>query len=99
MLKPMTKRQETIYQDMRSEAKRGYEHFNSWDWNSSSYWHEKETLRDIERIKIEVDSKIRNIDFNLKHNFITEERYNLEKELLNQINKFCETRISILLND
>ena len=86
------KKVDRYYQAMRREAKKGYNFYGHWDWDSSGYWFDDETKNIIREVQKEVDRRNKEIEVMYDLGVYTKDRYKQEIEIHRQIQKFINAR-------
>ena len=85
-------KKDRYYQAMRREAKKGYEAYGHWNWNSPGFWFDDETKNIIREVQKEVDRRNKEIEVMYDLGVYDKNRYILEMAIHRQIQKFIDAR-------
>ena len=90
----LTKRQKSIFINMKLESKLKFEYYNNWDFTIDKVWNEEERSFDFTAIKKQVNTEIDRLEFDFELEIFTKEEYYFKLQILNQIEKLCHERIT-----
>ena len=90
----LTKRQKSIFINMKLESKSKFEYYNNWDFTIDKVWNEEERSFDFTAIKKQVITEIDRLEFDFELEIFTKEEYNFKLQILNKVEKLCNERIA-----